>query len=301
MPITYRPGALADSFTTFKIFEAALTDLSERMNVTAITGSNDPAVRGEMWARRQPLFDHLARTAYQFWIAEQDGRAIGYARSILREDVLELTEFFIAPNAQSAGVGGELLKRAFPAGVGTHRLIVATLDTRAQVRYLKAGVLPRFPEIYWSRTPENVPVETDLAFERVTNTPETLAALAAIDRAVLGHTREPDHLYLLTQREAYLYRRAGQVVGYGYLAQGCGPIALLDPADFPAVLAHAERTAFERGRTEVGFDIPMVNRAAIDHVLARRYTMDSFIALIMTDQPFGKFENYILTSPAFFI
>lgn len=45
----------------------------------------------------------------------------------------------------------------------------------------------------------------------------------------------------------------------------------------------------------------MVNRAAVDYLLARGYQMDSFIALFMSDAPFGKFENYVVTSPPFFL
>lgn len=301
MTITFRRGTVDDSFAVFKIFESSLMDLSERQNVMAVTGAGDPEVRAEIWSRRKPLFDHLARTADEFWIAEDDARPIGYARSILRDNVFELTEFFVLPDAQSGGVGGELLKRAFPQKGTKHRVIIATTDVRAQVRYLKAGVVPRFPEMYWSREPENVTVKTDLELVRVINTPETLTTLAEIDRAILGHTRDVDHAFLLDTREGYLYKRGDTVVGYGYLATGCGPMALLDPADFEAVLGHAEAQAFANGRKEVGFDIPQINRAAIDYFLAHKYKLDSFVAFFMSDAPFGKFENYVLTSPAFFI
>lgn len=301
MTTTFRRGTVEDSQTTFEIFGAALMDLSERQGVMAITGADDPEVRAQLWERRRPLFEHLARTAYQYWIAEQDGQPIGYARSILRDNVLELTEFFVVPGSQSGGVGSELLKRAFPMVENTHRVIVATTDVRAQVRYLKAGVVPRFPEMYWSRAPENVSVESDLEFVRMSNSPETLAQLNALDRAVLGHTREIDHTFLMETRTLYFYRRDGQVVGYGYLSNGCGPIALLDDSDFAAVLAHAERHAFEKGYKEVGFDLPMINRAAIDYMLEHKYEMDGFVALLMSDVPLGKMENYVLTTPAFFI
>lgn len=301
MDVTFRRGTVEDSFDVFKIFETSLMDLSERQNVMAVTGAGDPVVRDEIWSRRKPLFDHLARTADEFWIAQDGERPIGYARSILRDNVRELTEFFVLPDAQSAGVGGELLKRAFPAESAKHRVIIATTDVRAQVRYLKAGVVPRFPEMYWSRAPENVNGQSDLEFVRVNNTPATLATIAEIDRVVLGHTRDVDHAFLLDTREGYLYRRGDKVVGYGYLASGCGPIALLDPADFDAVLGHAEAGAFARGHKEVGFDIPQINRAAVDYFLAHKYKLDSFVAFFMSDVPFGKFENYVLTSPAFFI
>lgn len=300
MPISFRRGTLDDSFAVWQVFAAALMDLSQRQGTMAITGEND-ADEMTIWTRRKALFEHLARTAHEFWIAEEDARIVGYARSILRDDVLELTEFFVLPNTQSAGVGKELLRRAFPTHDAKHRVIIATTDVRAQARYLKTGVVPRFPEMYWSRAPENVNVETDLEFGRAENSPKTISEISEIDRAILGHTRAADHEFLLTAREGYLYKRAGNVVGYGYLAAGCGPIALLDPRDYPAVLAHAERRAVERGDDEIGFDLPMVNRAAIDYFLARKFSLDSFVALYMSDAPFGKFENYVLTSPPFFL
>ena len=114
MPITYRPGTLDDSFTFYEIFEESLTDLGVRLNVMAFTGGTNPDVIAEMWQRRRSLFEHLARTADHCWVAEQDGRAIGYARSILRDGVRELTEFFLRPGTQSSGVGRELLHAPSP-------------------------------------------------------------------------------------------------------------------------------------------------------------------------------------------
>lgn len=303
MAISFRRGTLADSFAVWKVFADALLDLSQRQGVMAITGANDADEAEKFFARRKTLFEHLARTAHEFWIAEQEDNIVGYARSILRGDVLELTEFFVLPDAQSAGLGRELLRRAFPTTDAKHHLIVATTDVRAQIRYLKLGVVPRFPEMYWSRAPEHVEVETDLDFVRASNSPETIAQIAEIDRAILGHTRDVDHAWLLDARAGYLYKRAGNVVGYGYhsLGGGSGPFALYEERDFAAALAHAEREARRRGDGEVGFDIPMINRAAIDYFLQHKYELDSFLALVMSDAPLGKLENYVMTNPAFFI
>ncbi len=102
----------------------SILDLSQRQGVMAVTGGDDPAVLSELWERRRPLMEHLTRNSEQFWVAENEGKVIGYARSILRPgrgrasgvpQHLELTEFFVLPGEQSRGVGGELLKRAFPA------------------------------------------------------------------------------------------------------------------------------------------------------------------------------------------
>lgn len=299
-PLTFRPGTLADSYTVFTIFQQTILDLGQRLGTMAITGGSDPAVLARLWERRRPLFEHLAHTAEHFWLAESDGQAIGYARSILRDGVRELTEFFILPGRQSAGVGRELMARAFPADGAQHRTIVATLDVRAQVRYLKAGVYARFPIQYFSRSPEAVSVTTDLAFEPVSPSPETIDALRALDVALLGHRRDIDHAWLLTDRQGYVYRRNGQPVGYGYVGHRSGPFALLNESDFPAVLAHAETQAAARG-DEFGVEVPSINRAAVDHLLSRSYQMDAFVAVFMSDAPFGQFEKYICTSPPFFL
>jgi hypothetical protein len=211
------------------------------------------------------------------------------------------TEFFVLPGEQSAGVGRELLARAFPANGAAHRSIMATTDIRAQARYLKAGVYPRFPVFYFGRPPEPVTVTTDLTIEPITASPENLAAIGALDRALLGHRRDVDHSWLMSERQGYLYIRGDRSVGYGYVGARNGPFAVLDADDFPAVLAHAENEAAAHGRKEFGIEVPMVNRVAVDYLLARGYRMDSFIAILMSDTPWGSFEHYIVTSPPFFL
>jgi ribosomal protein S18 acetylase RimI-like enzyme len=255
----------------------------------------------DAWTRRRPLFEHLARTAAYFWVAEQDGSVIGYARSIARDGVLELTEFFVRPGHQSAGVGRELLAHAFPSDDARHRVIVATTDARALGRYLRAGVYPRFPIYYLGRAPETVSVPTDLEITPITDAAGALPVLARLDRAILGHSRHADHAWLLEVAQGYLYRRAGQPAGYGYVGHNYGPFALLEMADFPAVLAHAENQAQARGADRVGFEVPLVNQAAVDYLIGRGYRLDGFFAFFMSNVPLGRFENYICTSPPFFI
>lgn len=296
----YRRGSLADTRAVYEIFEAALFDLSERLNVTAITGAQDPEVRRMLWQRRRPLFEHLARTAYQFWLAEAGGEAIGYARSILRAGVWELTELFVLPQRQSGGVGRDLLGRVLPGEKTRHKVIIATPDVRALARYLKLGVHPHFPITYFSREPQDVSENTDLAFVAARPVPEVFSALRKIDKQIVGHDHDEDHSWLLAERDGYLYVRDGDVVGYGYTGHHNGPFALLNEADFPAVLAHAESLAARHGRN-FGVETPLINRAAVDYLLRRGYQMDSFFTFFMSDAPFGQFERYLFPSPPFFM
>ena len=70
---------------------------------------------------------------------------IGYARSIDRGGLFELTELFVRPGRQSSGVGRQLLEHAFPLGRGDVRSIIATTDVRATARYYAADTVARFP------------------------------------------------------------------------------------------------------------------------------------------------------------
>jgi hypothetical protein len=299
MSILFRAAGVEDTYATFKVFQQSIMDLSQRLGVMAVTGGQDPAVLERLWERRRSMFEHLARTAEHFWLAEKDQSVIGYARSIARDGVRELTDFFVLPGEQSAGVGRELLTRAFPADGATHRLIVSTIDARAFVRYLKSGVYPRFPSYYFSRAPEPISMITDLSYEPISASPESLDALGKLDKAILGYRRDVDHAWLLENRRGYLYYRGSQPVGYGYVGSSNGPFAMLDGDDFPAILAHAEREAVDGGY-EFGVEVPMINRTAVNYLLARGFRLDSFFAFVMSDAPFGKFENYIFTSPPFF-
>lgn len=294
-----RPGTLDDNHACAAVLVEAVNDLGRR------NGSIDEGSAlqlDEEWPRWRPFLEHIGRTAAEFWVAEgADGDLIGYARSIDRGGMFELTEFFVRPGIQSQGLGRDLLERAFPLGRGDLRLIIATTDIRALSRYLRAGVVPRFPVVTFTGAsresdpvggPDIQPLDLDA----------DLDAVHAIDDAVLGHRREVDHRWFAEQREGYRYLRDGRVVGYGYVGpsdgSGTGPFAVLDPVDLPAVLSHAERRRHELGEAETAFDVAMHNRIAVDHLLARGYRMDPFLTLICSSEPFGNFDRYVFCAPA---
>jgi GNAT superfamily N-acetyltransferase len=307
---TYRQATLEEARVLYDLFEVTVDDLSRRMGYQANSTADDP----DPWAVRRPLWEHLGRTGEPAWLAlDDDGRPIGYARSILRDRDRELTEFFVLPGHQSAGVGRELLDRAFPAGAGAaHRSVIATGDPRALGRYLKTGLEMRFPIVTFmgAPTPETVP--TDLALEPVEPSRSILAALDRVDRRVIGHRRPEDHRWLMDERQAVVARRDRRIVGYAYGGRFQGPIAALDPADVPALLAWAESaaaiastdvgaTATGAAGREIGFDVPLTNVVAVRHLLARGYRIDPFITYYLSDGPAGRFDRYVVTSPPLFI
>jgi GNAT superfamily N-acetyltransferase len=306
MSTNFRPIEPADDRATSEVLIAAIEDLGRRTNQEANSTAGLPP--DEAWERRRPLWEHLRTSSERGWLAERDGRIVGYARSILRDGLRELTEFFVLPDAQAGGIGRELLARAFPPGEGaSNRVLIATGDLRAQGRYLRAGLASHFPIYEFRGAPEPIELETDLVAERIEpgdgdRVPtEAVDAIAALDLAVLGIRRDVDIAYLLRTRAGWLFRRGGDVVGYGLHGVWQGPFSALEPADLPAILAHAERTAAERGDETTGFEVGLVNRAAVGWLLERGYRMHPFVTFLMSDRPFGQFDRYVLTSPPIFI
>ena len=150
-------------------------------------------------------------------------------------------------------------------------------------------------QAFWKEAHE-VAFETDLSIEPVTPRPEVIGVIGAIDQSVLGYRRDIDHQWLMEERQGYLYRRAGRTVGYGYLGYSNGPFAVLDPDDFPAVLAHAETVTAAEGRGELVLEVPLINRDAVTYLLASGYQMDAFTATMMEEYPWAA--SHTTSSPA---
>lgn len=300
--VRFRPGTLADTRLAFDIFIPTLDDLGRRTAGTANSTASNPE---SAWGIRRPLFEHLAASSDTWWFAEDEatGRALGYARSIVRDGVRELTEFFVMPDAQGAGIGRGLLERAFPADGVRHRAIIATTDAPAIARYLATGLDSRLPIAFVEGAPRPIDLATDLARERIDADAVPVDDLAVIDRAILGFRRDIDHRWLAAERPGWLYRRDGRPVAYGYHpsrpAWG-GPFAALDAVDLPVLLADAERAAAAAGHDTITFDMALTARTAWDHVLGRGFRIDPFVMLLFTDGPVDGFDRYVLTSPPFF-
>jgi GNAT superfamily N-acetyltransferase len=293
-----RPGTAGDNEACFGVLMAAVNDLARRIGAETF-GEEDP---DGTWRTMQPFFGHMTETAAEFWVAEapDSGELIGYARSIERDGLFELTEFFVRPDAQAAGIGAALLGRAFPDGRGDPRVIIATTDRRALSRYFRSGVVAQVPIATFTGAARASDVDPGLDVERL-EADDAFDAVDAIDGAVLGHRRSVDHRWLRTQREAYLYRRSGSVAGYGYVGlpqgAGSGPFAATDAADLPALMAHAESRRAELGAADMAFDVALNNRAAITHLLARGYRMDQFQTLLLSSAPLGSLDGYLFTGP----
>lgn len=293
-----RRGALDDAYPVHLVTQHAFAGLRLRQGL-ADAAEPDPAAVAEAWdAHGRDVYTYLAEAAAHFWVAEQAGQVVGTAIASQHDGMRVLNEFAIHPAAQSHGIGRALLDRAFAADQGP-RSLLATADRRALARYLKCGLTLHFPVFILEAAPAVALVETDLAMAPLAAAPNAQAALASLDHAILGYRRPDLHRWLQARRPAYLYLRGGQAVGYGYTGARNGPFVLLDVADFPAVLAHAEQVTAESGAVRMRVFVPTVNQVAMRYLLDRGFQIADFTVYYMADTDRGRFANYLFISPLF--
>ena len=259
----------------------------------------------DWWLTGEPFQRFLAAHAAEWWVAADpaSGELIAYARSIERGGLFELTEFFVRPGRQSEGLGRDLLERAFPVGRGEVRSIIATGYPPAMGRYYRADTVARFPFLTLASAPEAVEADRLLTPTALGGEPDPSGAIATIERAVLGFPRtDAEVALLLEQREAYLYRRGGEIAGCAFVGLGgAGPIAALDPADLPGILHHVEARAAAIGMESLELEVPSVNAVAVRHLLERGFRINPWINYLMSNRPFGQFDRFIGFSPPLFL
>lgn len=290
--VSIRRATPDDVRPAFDVSMAAMRDLYVRQ------GNEWKLDAESFWTALGPYLSHLGTHAAEWWVAEDpaDGAMIGYARSVERGGLFELSEFFVRPDRQSAGVGRALIERAFPAGRGDVRAIIATTDLRGLHRYYAAGTVARFAMISLAAFPRAARVIGDV--EATIASLDDVREVAAIEGAVFGYPRHADYAWLFAQREAYLYRRAGRSIGFSFFSEaGQGPIAALEPADLTPILLHLETRAHERGMDSISFQVPSINGAAMQHLFARGFKIDAPLNLLMSSVPFGKFDRLLAFSP----
>ena len=301
MTIRYRRFGEDENEVVAKIFARAYNDLLTKGGNKPYVDVEDQAGWTKAWRPdRQALFEHFSASKNESWLAEQDGEVLGYARSILRDGIWQLTDFWVLPHKQAGGIGEVLLDRTFRSRVDSGgRVVVATTGGAAMARYIKCGLDVLSPLLEFAGPPRSTTIAADVSEEPMLDDTPTLEVLSRLDRAILGFDRTVDHKWFLAKRTGYLYRRRGEPIGYGYVAKWPGPFAARDPADLPVVLAHAETEMAKRDQ-EMTLIVPMVNSDAMRYLLSRGFRMnDKFMLLFMADRVRPRLDRYIMWWPGY--
>ncbi|MGH3361901.1 MAG: GNAT family N-acetyltransferase [Nocardioides sp.] len=218
------------------------------------------------WLLRQRHF--LAADPGGCWVAEGDGRVVGFATSYTRELMWILASFNVATGHQGAGIGTQLLGAAMHHGRGCLRgMLSASEDQGALRRYRQAG-FSLHPQLFvWGYVDRSVlPVVEHVR----AGTPGDRDLLDSLDRRTRGAAHGDDHAVLgQLFRLVVVDRSTGS--GYAYVDDAGAPVLLAATSRKVATQLTWEALAASRPDqpVEVGH-ITAANEWALDVALAAR-------------------------------
>jgi GNAT superfamily N-acetyltransferase len=307
-PVSIRVARAEDLRPAYGVFRRAIYDYLAQIGLVSAEEARHPPVE-RAWVRQGAWMRHLWATAAENWVAvDAEGRVVGWAMSLEREGHLELVMFFVEPGVQSRGLGRELIARALPTGRGQGRSIMATQDPRALSLYLRSGVgyVTTTADVALKGAPR--PGAAGLSFRRLDAGARAVAAVAEIEREVLGFARPPETAFLLGRRPAWIAERNGRPVGFAFGVEPnpegadgfpppAGPMAARDPADMPALIDHVMAEAAPGADFVV--TVPLANRTALAHALARGGRIDPFYLVVLASGTDMRLDRFVHTSPSF--
>ncbi len=234
-----------------------------------------------------------------FWVAEERSllggtKIFGYIRALIREKVMCLTEFFVLPGHQSAGIGTALIEKmmedADRAGAVIKMVLASQSPAALRLYIKKAGCFPRIPMIMFSAAESMVIQDTShiiedqcvnlerqkpfhasdingkspLIAEPIQPTPELEALMSHIDRKIVGFARPQEHRHWLDESggqqgtaRLFRYRQSGEIAGYAYMGKNfCGPVLSLNPEYQPWMITHAASLRSTIQKAEQGLFAP---------------------------------------------
>ena len=111
--LAFREGSVADLRATYRILKVATHHTAVRMGLGAGDSPTDTEIEAE-WAREGELVEFISAQPGVYWICEDEGEPVGYARVCRFGEMEELAELVVLPSHQGLGMGRALLERCWP-------------------------------------------------------------------------------------------------------------------------------------------------------------------------------------------
>jgi GNAT superfamily N-acetyltransferase len=274
-----------------------------------VASSSDGAVRRGQPAMRpadSPVASDaragLASDPDGYFCAVEDGRIRGMVSALVRGPLWYLSMFFVLPGDQGRGLGRALLHRAIAYGEARGveiRCTLATLDPRAQARYVMAGMAPRWP-IY--RLDGDVAAVARLQARvglgpRGREVPCDPAVAEGLTAEVFGHDRADDLSHCRSDGGAAVaIERGGEVAAFAYRrGQRIGPAAGRDETAFLQAVAAAAASGAEGGES-VAVRVPGACVSLLEALVTSGFRIGS-PTLFMASRVFGRPELYLPSGP----
>jgi GNAT superfamily N-acetyltransferase len=191
------------------VWDRAYRTMRERYHLPVV--AREPAV-AQMTQRRMAHL--LATDPDGSVVATIEGRPVGFAQALVRENLWVLSLFGVEPSAQGNGIGRALLDASLVCGAGRPGMILVSRDPLAMRRYFFAGfdlhpTVAVYGDVHHDRLPRAPAVRAGTARD--------LEFVAGVDRAVRGASHGPHLQFLLQQegRELLVHDGGGYAVAAG--------------------------------------------------------------------------------------
>jgi len=244
----------------------------------------------------------LASDPDGYFCAVEEGQIRGMVSALVRGRVWYLSMFFVLPGNQGRGLGRALLERALAYGEAREaeiRCTWATLDPRAQARYVMAGMAPRWP-IY--RLDGDAAAVTRLKARagldpRARELPCDPGAAETLTAEVFGHGRADDLAHWRGDGgEAVAIEHGGDLAAFAYRrGERIGPAAGRDETALLQAVA-AAAAAGASGGGSVTMRVPGACTSLLEALVSCGFRIGA-LTLFMASRPFGRPELYLPSGP----
>jgi GNAT superfamily N-acetyltransferase len=332
-PPAIRAATPDDLVACAHVWRDGLADYLGRLNQPVMLGDLEPVRRllahllatdpARFWVATRPQGD--GGLPGRDTAGANGERIVGFGSATVRGTSWFLAMLFVAPGEQARGLGAQLLDRTLPPGrrpahagapdgtdTGdgwTFGTVTDSVQPISNALYARLGLVPRVPMLHLAgeiRRPSAFPALPegmdgvrfdDLVADddsgRVASSLE--AAVADLDRELLGYDHPQDHGYLRAEKRlGVLYRdRDGFVAGYGYTSRvgRLGPVAVRDRDLLPAVLGHLLGVVRPTGAFSTW--VPGAAGDAVSVLLEAGLRLEPFPALHCWDRPSVDDSRYI--------
>lgn len=255
----FREGNTRDLRFTFAISALAVHHTATRMGVLDAPPPTPAQIEAEWEAQREVVEFVAAQSRGSYWICEDGGKAVGYARVCRFAEMEQLTELMVLPSHHNRGIGRALLERCFPNDPTPElgRLVVAAGAPCDLTLYTDFGVMPVAG--HWNLRANAADYTERRAQEIDVSEPDVhalepdraVAEWKVLEPPAVSHRRPQMHEFFARTRTclATMDPETGSATGLCWVgADGdVGPAVATTPADLvPVVLGALDRVARTR-------------------------------------------------------
>jgi ribosomal protein S18 acetylase RimI-like enzyme len=247
----------------------------------------------------------LASDPDGYFCAVEEGQIRGMVSALVRGRVWYLSMLFVLPGDQGRGLGRALLERALAYGEARAvevRCVWASLDPRAQARYVMAGMAPRWP-IY--RLEGDAAAVARLTARvgpdpRARELPCDPGVAEKLTAEVFGDGRADDLAHWRRDSGAAVaIERGGEVAAFAYRrGDRIGPAAGRDEAAFLRAVAAAAAAAGGGGGS-VTIRVPGACASLLEALVACGFRIGD-LSVFLASRPFGRPALYLPSGPILF-